>query len=235
MAIAFRNAAYSSDTVYRTEPAKPTDTAENDILVALCIGQTDAGASPTITSPAGWTEIATYKIETARTWGLYWKRAGNSEPATYQYFSIPNSGTCYVSAVVAAYSGCAASGTPYDQFSNTDYQTSDLYIRGGSIDPTVDTSMAVWLGAARTNLSAATANAGWTERVDYRSSHQLYAMEKALASGAATGDVDVTFGGSAETRKHAFLLNLVETAASTSYVVRSAGAGIGSGIHTGIL
>lgn len=212
MAIAFRNAEAISSESHSVTITKPTDTAENDILVAVIIAQTDAGASPTITAPAGWTAIDTYKIETLRTWGLYWKRAGGAEGANYTW-TQPNVGAEYTSGAIASYSGCITSGTPYDQYSNTDYVTSDLYMRGGSITPTVSTSMAVWLGASRTGLNTGTAVAGWTERVDYRSSHQLYVMDKALSSGDATGNIDVTFGGTAEVRKHAFLLNLLPPAA----------------------
>ena len=134
MAIAFRNAEAISSESHSVTITKPTDTAENDILVAVIIAQTDAGASPTITAPAGWTAIDTYKIETLRTWGLYWKRAGGAEGANYTW-TQPNVGAEYTSGAIASYSGCITSGTPYDQYSNTDYVTSDLYMRGGSITP----------------------------------------------------------------------------------------------------
>lgn len=237
MAIAFVAASNKNeDTTYTVSVVKPVGLDVGHIMVGLFLGQTDAGASPTLTPPSGFEQIgSTYKIETGRSWGAYWKRADAADVAAASFaFTIPNAGVCYVSAMLLAYSGCASSGTPYDQYSSTDYVTSDLYMRGGTITPTAATSMAVWLGASRNYLNSATAVAGWTERVDARSTHQLYAMEMALSTTDATGNIDVTFGGSAEVRKHAFLLNLVETAASVTYVGRSIGAGVGSGIGSGI-
>jgi hypothetical protein len=79
--------------------AKPTNTAENDIMFA----HVSKGNNQSINSvPTGWTLIAsggtTYTITTY----LYWKLAGASEPTSYTWGSTGNGQLmvlifCYIS------------------------------------------------------------------------------------------------------------------------------------------
>lgn len=225
MAVAFVDVQRTSNDGNVAIVTKPTGTVENHILLAVCLGQT-LSASPTITPPSGFAIIGSeYKIETARTWGLYWKRAGGSEGADYT-FSIPDTADPeYISAAIVGYSGCITTGNPYDQYSSTDYVTSDMILRGGSIDPTVSTGMLVFMGASRMYFTSGGVVSGWDERLDYYSTHFLYIMDKPLTSGDATGDIDVTCGGAVEVRKHAFLLNLKEPGGVAAPVIDAVQSG----------
>lgn len=101
---------------------KPTGTADNDILVAtLWLSDTDAETT-VITPPSGWTLITQSTTQTDGRMALYWKRA-SSEGASYQWSfdtTISNS-----LGAISAYSGCIASGTPYDDAEIADDSTSD--------------------------------------------------------------------------------------------------------------
>lgn len=67
---------------------KPAGTVEGDLLVAQVAARGGTGVS--VTAPAGWTLIDTATNGTNINQTLYWKTAGGSEPANYD-FTLSNS------------------------------------------------------------------------------------------------------------------------------------------------
>ena len=65
------------------ENDKPPGTAEGDLLIATVA--TDGSTAGSMVPPAGWTMIDLANQSGAVTYGVWWKLAGASEPATYTF------------------------------------------------------------------------------------------------------------------------------------------------------
>lgn len=189
---------------------KPTGTADGDILLAWVYAYNNTPES--ISAPEGWTQMD-FIIQSARMYALFWKRA-SSEGADYTFTG--NTGSLYVNACVVAYSGCIATGTPYDQFSETTYTTNDYSIVADGITPTVSPSLAVICALARNSYTSAAQPDGWTERFDVYDSALLYSCDKALSTTDAVVDVTITASGATTNYKHAWMLNLKEAVTATA-------------------
>ncbi len=106
MAISFVNAA-SADSgtgagISAVAPAKPTNTASGDLLVAVVAVAGGTGA--TITPADTWNLLLNPNATTTIQWAFYWRRAGGSEPSTYS-FGFDTTRRC--AATVAAYRGAS--------------------------------------------------------------------------------------------------------------------------------
>ena len=76
--------------------SKPTGTVQNDLMVAvLC---RDNSGSP-MSAPAGWTVQSERNVSTANRFGLFYKVAGASEPASYD-FAINDTNESVVGTIV---------------------------------------------------------------------------------------------------------------------------------------
>jgi len=62
---------------------KPAGTAAGDLLIATLV--TDGSKSGSMSPPAGWTVIDLAQQSSAVTYGVWWKLAGASEPASYTW------------------------------------------------------------------------------------------------------------------------------------------------------
>lgn len=85
MAISIVNSAIGSPSGYVVTVAKPTDTAENDLLLAFCTGIYSPTAGQ-ITAPVGWTRL--HHVAMGGFWGgiaAFWKLAGSSEASSYDF------------------------------------------------------------------------------------------------------------------------------------------------------
>ncbi|MFZ2603151.1 MAG: hypothetical protein WAX79_04020, partial [Candidatus Omnitrophota bacterium] len=61
--------------------SKPTGTAENDIMIAVI----NQKANQVVSAPADWTLIGTINNGTLNQANVFWKRAGASEGASYNF------------------------------------------------------------------------------------------------------------------------------------------------------
>jgi hypothetical protein len=220
MAIQFRNAS-DNQTAASTSItfSKPTDTAENDILLC-CIYANKDSPGPDISAPDGtWTSIDYEVYNTTRRWELFWKRAGASEGADYT-FTMTSGTNLSLKGGIAAFSGVITSGTPYDQHSNNVYHTSDLLIIGSSITPTESLSLAVFISSGGNLLTGSSINNSFTERYDQGAAEfHLYVADRALTSTSSIGDTTQTSTGTASGNKHAFVLNLREPGSNIDVAV----------------
>lgn len=211
--IAFRNAASAFVTANNTVTInKPTNTADNDILLATTISY-DGDARPTLSAPDGsWTEIATATISTNFRTTCWWKRA-SSEGASYAFTKDGTAATSDLAGVIAAYSGCLTTATPIDAFSNEAYAVNDASLIAGNLNTTVDNAMCVFLGASQQSVVVTATIATWTERHDASGGadsgwhNQVYAAELLVASAGTVVDTTATMS-TAVAAKHAFMVAL---------------------------
>jgi Tfp pilus assembly protein PilE len=79
----FSEKKVSSDSNTTIVIQKPSGTAENDLLIAAVA--TDGSSTPFTGVPAGWMPIDCTANGTAVTLGAWWKKAGDPEPASYNF------------------------------------------------------------------------------------------------------------------------------------------------------
>lgn len=65
--------------------SKPTGTVDGDVLIGMI--SVRASSSPTITAPSGWTLVGSALTSSSTTTAVYYRVAGTSEPASYQWTS----------------------------------------------------------------------------------------------------------------------------------------------------
>jgi hypothetical protein len=230
MTVAFRSVSTIGEADASVDCLAPTGVEDGDILLALVAAKQTTGV-PTITAPAGWTEIATHSIYDRSRESIYWKRAA-SEGASYTWSHDGSAGqTTQVS--IAAYSGAVGSGSPVNIYSNTAYITEDTTLRGSGITPTVQPVMLVMLAEIYANHTV-TPPAGMTEREDSYDAdigYVQYVADVRLTTTDATGDKDATLSGS-DVRKHAFLVALAEEPPNGAAALAGVGALTATGVRT---
>lgn len=210
MTITFRAVSYAvsaGQAVQDVEVSKPTGTVDGDVLVAFVRGY-DAAAAPTISPPAGWTEIVQGAKSSVVQLGAFWKRA-SSEGSSYTFtHDGTDDESSYSIVYVLSYSGCIASGDPIDDYSDTNYTTNNTTLRAASVDTTGANAMLLALGYTETETLTCSWS-GMTERLDSNMGSTIrgLAAEVLQASAGSSGNKDGTLSGSA-TGKHAYLIAL---------------------------
>lgn len=181
-AIAYRNAALNSSAGTSTLTInKPTDTVDNDVMVAIFITNGDTAITP----PAGWTltqeQNTQVGIYTARTWTGY--KVASSEGASYAFGSA-TSQRC--SGIIVSFSGCDTT-TPIDASSGTTNQAGPGAAL--SITTTVDNTVVLFLtGYDISSQQTITEPGGMTEAGDTNSAQVSEVAYVAQASAGATGN-----------------------------------------------
>lgn len=191
----------------------PAGIEDGDILLAFVRLYLSPGP-PSVTPPAGWTSIASYTLTTPRRFEVFWKRA-SGESGDYTFST---SAATLGAVVISAFSGCLASGSPIDVYSNTDYVTNNSTMRAGSVTTTVADAM-LWAAGSANSSTAFTPPSGTTEIADsYTASNWTAGVSAAYVAQAAAGaSGDKDFGVSATTTvKHAFLVALKPAVAGSS-------------------
>ena len=213
MAIAFRaffNTSYAART--HTIVDKPTGTVDGDIMVVAFFAGYSSSNPPDIvfTEPAGWTQIGTTTAVTQGGGGFSgkmwvgWKRA-SSEGADYTFTHSTSYAT---QAVIASYSGCLASGSPVDVFTQNSGLTTTS--TGLSVTTTVANTMLLYVAHNWTGSTAA-APSGMTERFD----GLINVDDEARASAGATSNRTQTI---ADPVWQAYMVAL-KPAGATAYTV----------------
>ena len=184
----FDNTTYASRT--NTTVNAPAGVVDGDIILLSLFQLHGSESVPAATFPAGFTIIDSTLVNDGfgfyGAFNLAWKRA-SGEGSSY---TITHA-TGNTQAVVAAYSGCVASGSPIDAYStNPQNNTNTSGVpgagRANSVTTTVaNTKLVFWQHNwdASTTLTPPT---GFTERYD----HLTYFADKDNAPIGATGNVD---------------------------------------------
>lgn len=169
MTIALRSLSTIAEANASAICYKPSGTVDGDVLIALVMARSSL-ETPNITTPSGWTEIATWGLSNLRL-SAYWKRAA-SEGDSYQFSHDTPSGN-REQITVLCYSGVSSTGSPIDVYSNVYYTVSNNVLYAGGATPTGQPTMLVFLGQVFTNVTI-TPPTGFTERSDFYSATSLY-------------------------------------------------------------
>ncbi len=234
MAAAYRSIATNSSTTASVAVSAPSGLTDGDILVASVHAYSGMGNISDITAPAGWTQVVEEAFSTSHHHALFWKRA-LSESGTYTFSESNASG---MEASVTAFSGCIASGSPVDVYSDTQYTTSNTSIKAATMTTTADGDAILWFGwsySGMTNITV-TAPSGFTERADFANAdtNAHYICTMVQASAGATGSMDGTLSDSV-TDKHAMAVALkaaITTITGTGAAAAGAVSASGSGTVT---
>jgi hypothetical protein len=187
---------------------KPTDTAEGDLMVAF-IGRSANTAPSTV--PTDWTLFRADETLSSYYMAIYYKVAGASEGASYQWVWAASARTAGV--IVTYGTDDAWESPPLGTYSETTYQTSDTILRAGSIT-LPENGYVLFAGANYAAIpSTVTFPTGWTEDYDGASSTSRYGVCFAHSTSykhkGATGNVDATLS-SAQSAKQAWLIHMLD-------------------------
>lgn len=177
--------------------AVPASVAAGDVIVIPIFVDTAA----TITGlPSGFAEAANSPISRPSGGGTHslhvvWKRATGADSGTY---SFTLSGSAFVAGAAERYTGCVASGDPWDVTTSAD---------GGATNSTTTPAVSVTTTGADRMLVFAGTNwgggawtppAGFTERIDSGSEVNT-ADDQSQAVAGSSGSVTATCAGSNKT------------------------------------
>ncbi|MEX1254160.1 MAG: hypothetical protein WEE64_07455 [Dehalococcoidia bacterium] len=178
---------------------KPAGTAQDDVLIALVYLE---HGTATITPPSGWTLVRDSLQTGPPTYDYrhvtYWKRAGGSEPSSYEWSF---SASAYREALVIAVQGCVASGSPIDAEAATANSGQDDAPVAPSVTTTVVDTLLVAVCTTADGGAAvwSPGSSGMTERVD---SVSIAAYDVVQASAGATGSKMVSCTGGSNPEWH---------------------------------
>lgn len=195
---------------------KPSGTTTNDIMIcSLELLDTNLR---TVTAPSGWTLVTSNGSGGHQRHYLYYKIAGASEGASYQW-SFSGTLSAQGAATIVSYSGVDTSDA-IDDSSNTLDTSWSKSLTGGSVDITQADSIVLFFAYNGSNRTLSTPN-GWTSKYTYNNTVSgLYAtyniVEKDYSSGS-TGDISFTLSNYTDD-KNAFgvVLNPASASANTS-------------------
>ena len=207
------------------------------LLAGVFIGTNTPITVPSVTAPAGWTELTDSPLRVddgssfRADYHLYWKRAA-LEGSEYSFSHIAGGDTA---AVMVAFSAASGSGDPIDAASKNAGTGSPSTLTG--ITTTIDNTKLVYFGNDWVTTAASTPPTGFTEHYD----ELLTVATKSQATAAATGNLTALNGngGNPNYAWGAWLLALEPVAAGASYtmsgqsvVLNRTGASAGSGTIT---
>jgi hypothetical protein len=202
---------------------KPSGTVEGDILLLLV--SLDRTTAETITPPSGFAALASSPLNSAVEAGssaCFWKKAGASEPASYDWTCTSSASTA---GILAAYSGRDGT-TPINASSGLAEggAASAASVNATGITPSVDNCDIVYLAATDTTVSATvswTPPSGMTERAEVTTASPWVnatladlTQGTAASTGTVTGTATWTGGGT--TGRMAFLVALAPAAGSSA-------------------
>jgi hypothetical protein len=195
VAIQFINTANATSAAGALTVNKPTDTVEDDFLIAV-VAAFKASANFTIAHPAGWTEIwedeYTNGSDWERVW-IGWLKAGAAEGASYIWTGTTWGESC---GAICTYRG--ADLTTQIDASGRNQNTGSAPTAPTISPATANTMLLYLVGAVSTAPN--TPPSGMTERVDIANgtSDGVYMAEQILFSSGATGTRVGTSGTSGD-------------------------------------
>lgn len=169
--------------------AVPTGVTPADIVLAMLYIESTAAVTP----PAGFTECTGSPISAtslgAHTLRVFWKRASGSDSGTY---SFTWTGSAYREASAQRYTGCVASGDPFDTGSgapNSAQRSSDATATPAVTLTTQDVDRLLVFSGTNFTGGAWTPPTSFTERADNSADLTVASLTKAAAgtTGSVTG------------------------------------------------
>ena len=170
--------------------AKPTGTAQGDLLVAVVAHQ--SGGVTNMTPPAGWTAVPNTDYSDGNNARIHawYKQAGAVEPSSYT-FTIVGSGQAVAGGILAV---TGASATPINAAAGQISPTNSFYLTAPSITTTAAKTLLVYGGTVNQPLFI-TPPAFMRERFDAGTTGEYnIRTEVATQAQAATGPTGVRTG-----------------------------------------
>ena len=213
--IAFVAAQSQGTTTTTLTIAKPTGTAQNNVLIASIAFRPQSGETSnnvTVTPPAGWTQLDYYDSGSSyNALAIYYRVAGASEPASYAWGFACN-GSCTFQAAaggILTFSGVDTTN-PIDQHAGTaTYSTYNP--KTPAVTTTVANTMLVTTHAIGNNDSwASPPPSGMTQVFQKTTNAEMIQVSRALqAAAGSTGQKQATDSGPDATDDgHAHILAL---------------------------
>ena len=192
MAIAFRSAGAiaANATTTSMNVAAPVDVANNDILICVVLGKDNLVAS----FPVGWTKFVEQDNTTAQRMTVAWRRWATGDPTTFAVTKPTDNNLLYC-AVIAAFSGCIASGTPIGVTATPSPNASSATVTANGLTPGASTEEVCFAGVYNNDLTTFTTAGGtnptFVKNVDVETATgtdgSLFLQNGSSGNGAATG------------------------------------------------
>src|SRR5262245_25396074 len=180
---------------------KPTGTLENDIMIAVCAASPGQTLTPPGPGGAGWSTL--FLEPTTNEFGVWWKRAGASEPANYTWTTGGGVNPRSAALGIASYSGVPITALP--TIGTVTKQTS-TQIKGAAVVPGAGAALLIHVGGCSASAAGQIRTDpvdGMTGRIDQygdsgTSQAQINLADTFVMPYASTGDrsVTITTGGS---------------------------------------
>lgn len=183
--------------------SKPTGTAENDIMIAVI----NQKANQVVSAPAGWTLIGTINNGTVNQANAFWKRAGASEGASYD-FTKPTDDNLLWHGAISSFRGIITTGSPIDTgtgASTTRATTpANNTITATGIDPTQADVMVIFAAFRGDDFTTMPVSGGTNPTFSQAYAYETttgtdgsISLNYGISDGAATGDRTVVCTGTA--------------------------------------
>jgi hypothetical protein len=203
---------------------KPTGTVSGDLLVATFFSNNGFYTNDTnLTPPSGWTTVNEFiqnpGSNPSRAIGIYYKIAGGSEPASYDWTC--NDGSNSHLTMTAIEAGTFDSSTPIGTTSGVDYArqyqpSASTSVSAPTVTPAVDDSLGIAVFSV-TGLAGShtwTSPSGWDERVDGGGgTHNRGSVHTKALTTSATGSITGTCTSSVPQDQGAGMVVVVRPAA----------------------
>jgi hypothetical protein len=184
---------------------KPTGTVSGDLLVATFFaGNGFWNNVNLLTPPTGWTTLHEFLHTSGnpgKILGIYYKVAGGSEPASYDW-SV-NDGANSILTMTAIEAGTFDATTPIGTTQGIDFSrevnaSSSTSVSAPTVTPAVNDSLGIMV-PCHTGVAGSvsyTPPAGWTERVDGGNTHCRGSVNTLALTTSATGTITATASSS---------------------------------------
>jgi signal peptidase I len=183
--------------------ARPSGVTADDILVAHVVLHTHTFNPDPIAAPAGWNEVRVDTDANHVTAGVYWRKAGGSEPSSYTFTNVSGDTTQQATGVVVAYRGLDTSNPIDDDAGATDVTSSDDIVAPSVTSTRPSGRLLSFVGSYGNGHGPATPPPSMTERyegtvVSESSVIEILgeAADEVLGAPGATGTRTTTVPGS---------------------------------------
>lgn len=156
-----------NSSISAVTPGYPAGLAADDILL-LHVHLIDGLGNASISSVSGGWTLVDSEPHTAPddTAALYWKRATGSESGTETVTVSETVNSGVLQAVISAWRGCVASGTPYEAETHTSQTSTTSHIGSGITTLGPNRRVVTFFGCSQTNTTGTNTN-GWTEDYEF--------------------------------------------------------------------
>ena len=183
--------------------ARPSGVAANDILIAHVVLHTHTFNANPLAPPAGWNEVRVDTDSNHVTAGVFWRKAGSSEPSTYTFTNNAGDTTQQATGAIVAYRGLDTANPIDDDAGATDVTGVDDVVAPSVTSTRPTGRLLTLIGVYGNDQGPATPPASMTERYEGTVESESAVVEilgeaadEVLGAAGATGSRTTTVPGS---------------------------------------